>query len=95
MRLALALLLLGLGAWQAVSDWNATIGVGYAYRLTPVGQVLADAAPDFYARLMAVWQATRIPFLWDPLGRRLMALPMALVLIVPGALLWVRRRRRR
>ena len=95
MRVVLAVLLLGLGIWQAVADWNATIGLGYAYRLTPVGQVVADTAPDFYARLMADWQGTRVPYLWNPIGRVLMALPMALVLIAPGALLVLTRRRKR
>jgi hypothetical protein len=95
MRVVLAILLLGLGIWQAAEDWSATIGLGYAYRLTPVGQVIADMAPNFYARLMAAWQGTRVPYLWDPIGRVLMALPMALVLIVPGALLVLKRRRKR
>ena len=95
MRAVLAAILVGLGVWQAVADWNATIGLGYAYRLTPIGQVIADAAPEAYARLMASWRGTGIPYLWDPVGRVLMALPMALALAVPGALLWVTRARRR
>ncbi|PZQ51607.1 MAG: hypothetical protein DI556_05470 [Rhodovulum sulfidophilum] len=95
MRAILAVILMGLGVWQAVADWNATIGLGYAYRLTPVGQVIADMAPEVYPRLMAAWQGTRIPYLWDPIGRILMALPMALVLVVPGLLLWLGRKRKR
>lgn len=95
MRAILAIALMALGIWQAVADWNATIGLGYAYRLTPVGQVIADAVPEFYARLIASWQGIGIPYLWDPVGRVMMALPMAIVLGVPGALLWVTRRRRK
>ena len=95
MRAVLAVVLIALGIWQAVVDWNATIGLGYAYRLTPVGQVIADAAPEFYAGLTRAGQESRVPYLWDPVGRILMALPMAIVLGVPGAVLWATRKRRR
>lgn len=92
-RRAIALLLFAGAAWQAAADWQATIGQGYAYRMTPIGQVLANAAPGPYDRLVAGWKAS--PLLWDPVGMVLMALPLAPVLGLVALLLWITRPRRR
>lgn len=91
MRRLIAAILLGGALWQAAVDWQATIGQGYAYRLTPIGQVLAKAAPQAYERLVGAWKAS--PLLWDPVGATLMALPLALTLAALAALLWLTRRR--
>lgn len=93
MRGLIALLLLAAAIWRAVLDWRATIGQGHAYRTTPIGQVLADAAPGFYERLVAGWQAS--PLLWDPVGATVMALPLAPLLALVALIVWITRPRRR
>lgn len=94
MRGILAAVLMGLALWQAVVDWQATIDAGYAYRLTPIDQVLTGLAPGPAGSVLGAWRGTSIPWLWDPIGATMMALPMALVLAGLAALLWVTRRRR-
>ncbi len=95
MRSLVVLILLGLGIWQAVADWRATIGQGYAYRLTPLGQVWADAAPARYESMVSVLKSSPLPLLWDPIGATLLGLPLALLSIGLAGVLWVTRRRRR
>ncbi|WP_299134652.1 hypothetical protein [uncultured Amaricoccus sp.] len=94
MRGLLAAILMGLALWRAAADWQATIGQGYAYRLTPIGQVIEAAAPETYASVIGAWKATSVPYLWDPVGATLMSLPLALVLAALAALVWFTRRRR-
>lgn len=91
MRLVLIVLLLGAALWRAVLDWRATIGEGYAYRLTSIDAALAEAWPQRWEAFTA-WAEAR--GLWDPVGATLAALPLALVLAGLAALLWVTRRRR-
>ena len=93
MRALLVAVLIGLALWRAAVDWQATIGQGYAYRLTPIGQTLEDMAPETYAAVIGAWKATGVPYLWDPIGATLMALPLALVIAALAALLWFTRRR--
>ena len=45
-RIILIILLLALGLWQAGADWQATIGEGYAYRFTNIGEALSEIWPD-------------------------------------------------
>ncbi len=93
MRGLIAAILMAGALWQAGVDWQATIGQGYAYRLTPIGQVFANLAPETYAWLVGAWKAS--PLLWDPVGAVLMALPLALALAALAALVWFTRRRGR
>lgn len=95
MRGALAAILMAAALWRAAVDWQATIGQGYAYRLTPIGQVFADLAPERYALVIAAWQDSGVPWFWDPIGATLVALPLALVLGGLALLVWFTRRRRR
>lgn len=90
-----AVLLMLAALWRAWIDWQATIGEGYAYRLTPIQPALAEIAPGPAARLFDAWRSTTIPYLWDPIGATVASLPAALVLAGLASLLWVTRRRRR
>ncbi len=88
--------ILALGAlWRAWIDWRATIGQGFAYRLTSIETALTDGFPDATARAIDALQGTRIPYLWDPIGRVILSLPLALVLAGLAALIWITRRRAR
>jgi hypothetical protein len=94
-RITLAFLLLLAAFWRGWTDWERTIGEGYAYRLTSIGGTWEQASPESHAATVAAWRAADIPYLWDPIGATLLALPLALVLVVLAALLWFTRRRRR
>lgn len=91
MRRILVILLLAAALWLAWSDWRATIGAGFAYRLSSVEAALTDRAPGAAGGLFDAWRTTGIPYLWDPVGAILAGLPAALVL---AGLLWITRRRR-
>jgi hypothetical protein len=91
MRVLLAAVFLVAGLWRAWIDWQATIGEGYAFRMSSIGTVLEATWPERYAAFTEGWQARGL--LWDPVGATLMALPLALMLLVVAALLWVTRRR--
>lgn len=92
MRLLLAFLLIAAALWRGWLDWQATIGQGYAYRLKPVGQVLADTWPQAFERFVAGVQGSSVPFLWDPIGMAVFAVPLALLAALLAAGLWVTRR---
>lgn len=81
--------------WRAWIDWQATIGQGFAYRLTSIETALRDSFSDATARAIAALQGTGIPYLWDPIGRVILSLPLTLVLAGLAALIWVTRRRAR
>jgi hypothetical protein len=87
LRRLLAAVLLVLALWQAYVDWRATIGEGYAYRLTSIGQAVERNWPDT-AVTVEEWGSTT-------LGSALLALPLALVLAAIAALLWFSARRQR
>lgn len=91
MRLVLILLLLAAALWRAALDWGATIGEGYAYRLTSIDGALANTWPDRWAGIV---EAAKANGLWDPVGATLTAIPLALVLAALAFLLWITRRRR-
>lgn len=91
MRVLLAAVFLAAGLWRAWVDWQATIGEGYAFRMSSIGRVLEATWPDRYAAFVAGWQARGL--LWDPVGATLMALPLALVLLVIAVVLWITRPR--
>jgi hypothetical protein len=94
MRILLAVLIAGAALAIAVVDWQATIGQGYAYRFTTLGTMLQGYWPEGYLRLVTGLKASRIPYLWDPVGAIVMSLPVALVLATAGAGLFVTRERR-
>lgn len=94
-RSTIAILLAVAATWIAAVDWRATIGQGYAYRLTSIGKALYDVLPDFTGNLVEGLQASGVPWLWDPIGETLLALPLALVLVVLAGLVWLSRRQRR
>ena len=86
LRIFLIILLLALGLWQAAADWQATIGEGYAYRFTDIGEALSETWPDrFGAEDGAEGSVTD----W------LLAIPIAATLLVAAGLLWLSRPRRR
>jgi hypothetical protein len=95
MRAVLTILLLGAALWCAVVDWQATIGTGYAYRLSSLGGWLATGWPDAHAGLVRTLVASRVTWAWDPVGAFLLSLPLALVLAAAGFGLWITRDRRR
>ena len=86
LRIILIILLLALGLWQAGADWQATIGEGYAYRFTNIGEALSETWPD---RFDADDGAERSVTDW------LLAIPIAGTLLVAAGLVWVSRPRRR
>jgi hypothetical protein len=93
MRAVLVAILALAALWRAGLDWQATIGAGYAYRLASIGKAIGNAWPESYADFVAGGERSRIPFVWDPVGETLLALPLAAVLGVLAALLWVGRAR--
>jgi hypothetical protein len=95
MRLLIVVVLLALAAWRAWIDWQATIGEGYAYRLTTIDQSLSHAFPEAHAELISAWQGVSPGWLWNPLGTTFLGLPLAMVLALLAALIWATRRRAR
>lgn len=95
MRTGFVVLLLAAAIWQGWGDWQATIGEGYAYRLTSIGTVLERASPERYAAFVAAAQSGALEWAWDPVGRALMRLPLALVLLLIAGALWITRRKSR
>ena len=95
MRTGLVVLLLAAAVWQGWVDWQATIGEGYAYRLTSIGTALQQASPERYAAFVAAGESGALAWAWDPVGRTLMRLPLALVLLMIAGALWVTRRKSR
>jgi hypothetical protein len=92
MRIVFILLLVAAALAQAVIDWQATIGEGYAYRLTSIGAALEAAAPEGYARSVEAIRGT-VPWLWDPVGATLARIPVTLALLAIAGVLWLTRRR--
>ena len=76
MRAILGILLLAAAVWRVGVDWQATIGVGYAFSPAPIGSVIAHRWPDDYANLVASRQASGVPFAWNPVGALVMSLPL-------------------
>jgi hypothetical protein len=91
MRLILVLLLLAAAFWRAALDWRATIGEGFALRLTSIGGALANTWPERWGGIV---EAARANGLWDPVGATVTALPLALVLAALALLVWITRPRR-
>jgi hypothetical protein len=89
MRVLLAACFAALALWRAWIDWQATIGTGYAYRLASTDAVLAANFPRSYARVQEMLEGTGISFLWDPVLRTLLGLPLALAPAVIAILLWL------
>jgi hypothetical protein len=46
MRAILAILLLAAALWRVGVDWQATIGVGYAFRPGTIGSLISHYWPD-------------------------------------------------
>src|SRR5687768_15454251 len=93
MRALLAFVILALAFVQAAIDWQATIGAGYAYRLSSIGGALRARWPEGYAQLVDSLQRTGIPYAWDPLGALALSVPLAPLLAVIAAVLWLSRPR--
>lgn len=93
MRAAIVVVLALAALWRAGVDWQATIGQGSAYRFASIGTALGKNWPESYADFVAGGERSRIPFIWDPVGETLLALPVVLVLGLLAALLWIGRAR--
>jgi hypothetical protein len=94
MRLILAILLLLAALVLAGIDWQATIGQGYAYRFSTLGTMLQGYWPEGYFRLVAGLKASRIPYLWDPIGAIVLSIPVSIFLGAIGAGLLATREKR-
>lgn len=94
LRPILAVLLAAGALWQAVLDWQATIGRGYAYRLTAIDAWLEGVSPRTAARVHGMIQ-TGVPAAVEGMLATLLGLPLALVLGLAAAVLWLTRGRRR
>ena len=91
MRAVLALLLLAAAVWRLGVDWQATIGVGYAFRPGTIGSLIAHYWPDDYRNLVASLQSSGVPFAWNPVGAFLLSLPVALILAATALGVWLTR----
>jgi hypothetical protein len=95
MRAILAILLLAAALWRVGVDWQATIGVGYAFRPGTIGSLISHYWPDDYANLVASLQTSGVPFAWNPVGALVMSLPLALLLAAAACGVWLTRSRAR
>jgi hypothetical protein len=95
MRAFLAIVFLAAAIWRVGVDWQATIGVGYAFRPGTIGGLIARRWPDDYANLVASLQASGVPFAWNPVGALVMSLPLALILAAAACGIWLTRSRAR
>ena len=93
MRAALVILLVAAAVWRTGVDWQATIGVGYAFRPGTVGGVIAHYWPEDYQNLVASVQSSGVPFAWNPVGAFFLSLPVALLLAVTACAVWLTRER--
>ena len=93
MRAVLAVLLLAAAVWRTGVDWQATIGVGYAFRPGTVGGLIAHHWPDDYQNLVASLQSSGVPFAWNPVGAFVLSLPVALLLAAMALAIWLTRER--
>ena len=93
MRAALALVLLAATIWRIGVDWQATIGVGYAFRPGTIGGLVAHYWPEDYQNLVASLQSSGVPFAWNPVGALVMSLPVALLLASMAGAVWLTRAR--
>jgi hypothetical protein len=93
MRTVLAILLFILAFWRAALDWRATIGAGYAYRPTTIGDLAGERWPEATFGFVAALRNSGIGWAWDPVGAFALSLPFAPVLAMLGTMLWIARRR--
>jgi hypothetical protein len=93
MRAILAILLLAAAVWRTGVDWQATIGVGYAFRPGTIGGLISHHWPEDYQNLVASLQASGVPFAWNPLGAFVLSLPVALILAAGALAVWLTRER--
>ena len=93
MRAILAVVFLAAALWRAGVDWQSTIGQGYAYRLGTLGSVISKHWPEGYASLVQSLKESGVPFLWNPVGAVVMAMPLALVLAAIAGGIWLTRPR--
>ena len=93
MRAVLAVLFLAAAIWRVGVDWQATIGVGYAFRPGTIGSLIAHYWPEDYQNLVASLQASGVPFAWNPVGAFVLSIPLALLLLVIASVIWLTRER--
>ena len=93
MRAILALLFLAAAVWRVGADWQATIGVGYAFRPGTIGGLISHYWPEDYQNLVASLQASGVPFAWNPVGAFVLSLPVALILAATALAIWLTRER--
>jgi hypothetical protein len=93
MRALFAILLLAAAIWRVGVDWQATIGVGYAFRPGTIGGLIARHWPEDYQNLVASLQASGVPFAWNPVGAFVLSLPVALLLAATALGVWLTRER--
>jgi hypothetical protein len=94
MRALVVIALLAVALWRAAADWEATIGEGYAYRMSSIGDTIAEHQPQAYARLVGSIERSGVPYAWDPVGAVIMSIPLALLFAALAGLLWITRPRR-
>ena len=93
MRAVVAVLFLAAAVWRTGVDWQATIGVGYAFRPGTVGGLIRHRWPEDYQNLVAGLQASGVPFAWNPVGAFVLSLPVALLLATAALAIWLTRER--
>lgn len=93
MRAGLTIILLAAALWRAGLDWQATIGQGYAYRLSTIGNLFSARWPERYGNLVEGLKRSGLPWAWDPAGAFLMSLPLALMIALLAAVFWLTRPR--
>ncbi len=93
MRAILSLLFVAAAIWRIGVDWQATIGVGYAFRPGTIGGLISHYWPEDYQNLVASLQASGVPFAWNPVGAFVLSLPIALILAAIATGIWLTRER--
>lgn len=93
MRTAITILLGALAFWRAALDWQATIGAGYAYRFSSLGDLVGAVWPGFRSDLVGALSRSGLTWAWDPVGAFVLSLPVAPLLAAAAAAVWVTRAR--
>jgi hypothetical protein len=93
MRAVLVILLVAAAVWRTGVDWQATIGVGYAFRPGTIGGLISHYWPEDYQNLVASLQSSGVPFAWNPVGAFFLSLPVAIILAAMALGVWLTRDR--
>lgn len=81
MRILFSLIFFGLAIWRGYTDWNTSSGQGEDLALTPTISIWETFSPGTFSEYLPLVQATKVPYLWDPILQTFLNWPAALVLL--------------